>query len=281
MLIVAGCTEVATGAQKPSEDRWGFISGSSVVAVVADGVTQPKDRNGIYPTDASRAADIVVRGIIEAGESGNLAVAIGVANERIRAHNEAVARFAVTDWNYCDRICTTAVVARAREQHDGVSFEVVSIGNSVALVLETDAIRSFSRDQLFPCHKYGHGRFQTKADRLAWQRGIVRNNRTLCDNGTSLGFGVLDGNPDASYFIETMTGFFPTGTLVVLASDAIRVLNTAPHPDYPDGYRELLAMASEQAGDLASRIVYRIRQRERELGARSDDATVVVIESCR
>lgn len=289
---------------KPNEDAF-FIDEANEAAGVADGVTRSRLANGQYPDYGVVASGVFVKiapRVIAQLTSNSIAGVeaiikiFGAVNDKIRLVNQEYCVPQHLDYSSTDYLCTTGIILKIRENdRQGGAFAALGyIGDIIGLRLsKTESPFLITRDQLEACHAFAKAYFTGKTltqeitpeeanrQRLVWQRKLVRNNREVRDpEGNLIGFGVLTGEEQALHFVEAMEMPIHHGDRFILASDAFdRLADPQKGPRrIGDFLKALEPCASLRPKEAAEHLVRAIREREEVLKARSDDATVVVID---
>lgn len=292
--------------RKPNEDSFAFQitqnesrngDGSVVAAVVCDGIPVPRGKSRAYPpiqngAAASACASSVILWHLTRNNfgTGTPAMKKGFedANDHIRELNEWYRCYKKHEPHWIATLATALWFdSRSRTAIVG------HIGDSVMLYLPNgEKPRIVTEDHLArwvihhsapghpPCPGGGDG---YEGERRLRQDLDVRNKlNARCWCGKKVhGWGGLTGKAVAMKFVEIKTFRTARAGRFIIASDAIcvfagneRVVRRTVAP-----YRTVLASVAGLTPENAARwIVNLTREKERETGARSDDATAVVID---
>lgn len=301
MFRIRGLSQSAFGRHKPNEDRWDYaVSPHNIVTAVADGVTQSPVDGDQYPRDVSwRAALLATRYVTRAlkgrppgpHDEQTLRDAVEEANRRIRQLNHRIGRWETIN----DRISTTLLVAWLRAMSDGgAEGYIASIGDPVGLsIAGVGKMELLTTDQLAECHRFSYTHFvpqgsesveDARRRRHVWQREYARNNPDAVrpdDGNVHVGYGVLDGDPRALHFLCIRRVQLARGAKLLLASDALRALRkSGSDVESANDYDIIVdCVRANTVMVLPEQIVGHIREAEMRHALRSDDATVVVIET--
>ncbi len=280
--------------KKPNEDVCGYrVQGKVVTAIVSDGMTQPLDKNGRYPTEVAALASRITMGVLLqhlSPETDSIHFAFKQASMAVAATNDAMGRMVIHDHVHTARSAATVVATCLRQDDDGcMRGYVASVGDPVGFILNRgDDFELVTHDQLALCHQFADEKFpkeeasdqkeRTRA-RLAWQRGEIRNNPNAKNNaGEKIGFGMIDGNADVVFFINVREVCLAQGELLVLASDAMRVhYRNNMEPSSLTRVSRMVREKCHPLEDAPNKLIEDIRFEEGRWGVRADDATVLIV----
>jgi serine/threonine protein phosphatase PrpC len=163
--------------------------------------------------------------------------------------------------------------------------ELSYIGDGIVLFIPKEReAELLTRDQLHGCNSFSvkhFGALMTK-EQLIWQRSFARNNKTAIDSeGNSVGFGAFTGEQRALDFLESVVISVKKGDKFVLSTDALRVLSEAPQSEEESigSYQGVInIIKNTPKKELPKKLIQIIRKEEVRKKARSDDATIVVVE---
>ncbi len=288
-IKVVGMTEIHLGEiDKPNEDSW--LSGSNVIAI-ADGITRSRLLNGRYP---SENATIAPRSFVE-NVVKKLSTMKNSTTEDVRKiiveTNETIAQESgkigidksTVDYQSLDLLGTTGGVLCVNPDRNKAIFAY--LGDVVVIYLPKEGTpKLLTRDQLRACHNFSYSHFsqEQKAERLLWQRKEARNNLEARDpDGNQVGYGAFTGEPQALQFLKILEFPVKQGDRFILASDALRVTASVDKNEEESisSYESTLEVVNNTPFDKLPNILIKlIRKYEIEKKARSDDATIVVVE---
>jgi serine/threonine protein phosphatase PrpC len=198
---------------KPIEDHLGLEADRGLF-VICDGVSRDKPSPGNEypnPSPSAMAAQIAVQTILAASMNLSLQAAVVQANNNIGKQNAAT-----YEGNFPPGTTALAVL------FEGNQIRVAHIGDCILGVFSLDGhFRQLTASQTAPLYR----------SRDSGKRYSANDIRQGMCNVTShpLSYGVLDGNQNATHFIETLSVLLRPGDTVVMMSDGLEMMLEETH----------------------------------------------------
>ena len=288
---------------KPNEDYF-FLNSNQGLAIIADGVTQHRDRDGHYPGDSFLASAVFVDAAVLSmsvqkflrptdGSTDIVIRAFMDGNEEIRKANEERGLVYGTE-DFFRHECFATTAALVLVDKKSLTATVGSIGDSMVFYLpKGDVPELLTEDQLAGFNRWksrlekqlrgaGLPEQEVKRELLLRRWRDVRNRKDAVDElGNPIGYGVLNGEPHAIGFLQMVETDVRAGDRFILCSDAMRACSKAraEEAETAKHYAELLDIAKVLLPEHTFwHLKDQIRKSEKQRKVRSDDATVVIMD---